>query len=65
MEFEGGTNVPIFGKGKKHQIIGTFKFTKTGFFLSLELIYKGKMTWSLTKEVNFPDGFYLLFTENH
>ena len=31
----------------------------------MQLIYKGKSTRSLSKRVNFSDGFDLTFTENH
>ena len=31
----------------------------------MQLIYKGKSTRSLSKRVNFFDGFDLTFTENH
>ena len=57
MEFEGATSVPIVGKGKKQQITGTFRVTKTGLILPMQLIYKGKTTRSLRKGVNFPNGF--------
>ena len=51
MEFEGTTSVPVVGKGKKkqQQITVPFKGTKTGLFLPMQLIYKGKTTHSLLK----------------
>ena len=52
-------------KGKKQQITGTFTVTKTGSFLPMQLIYKGKTVSSLPNGANFPDGFDLAFIENH
>ena len=72
MEFQGTKSVPIVGKGKKEQISGTFTITKTGEFLPMQLIWKGKTERFLpiekvgTKEgLKFPDGFNLAFTKNH
>ena len=53
MEFEGTTSVSVVGKGKKNkkkqQITVPFTGTKTGLFLPMQLIYKGKTTHSLLK----------------
>ena len=65
MDFQGGENVPIVGKGKKQQITGTFSVTKSGIFLPMQLIYKGKTSRSLPKGIDFPDGFDIAQTENH
>ena len=65
MDFQGATSVPIVGKGKKQQITGKFTVTKSGLFLPMQLIYKGKTTRSLPRGTEFPDGFDLTFTENH
>ena len=72
MEFQGTKSVPIVGKGKKEQITGTFTVTKTGVFLPMQLIWKGKTKRSIPKEkvgakegLKFPDGFNLAFTKNH
>ena len=65
MDFQGATSVPIVGKGKKQQITGTFTITKSGIFLPMQLIYKGKTDRSLPRGINFPDGFDLTYTENH
>ena len=65
MDFQGATSVPILDKGKKQQITGTFTVTKSGLFLPMQLIYKGKPARSLPKGTEFPDHFDLTFTESH
>ena len=65
MDFQGATSVPIVGKGKKQQITGTFTVTKSGKFLPMQLIYKGKTQRCLPKGINFPDGFDVTCTKNH
>ena len=57
MEFEGAKSVPILKKRKKPQIIGSLMVTKTIVFLPMQLTFKGKMTCSIPKRVNFRDEF--------
>ena len=65
MDYQGATSVPIVEKGKKQQIDGTFTVTKSGKFLPMQLIYKGKTQRCLPKGINFPDGFDVTCTKNH
>ena len=62
---KGASSVPLVGKGKKKQITGTFTVTKSGIFLPMQLIYEGKTDRCLPKDVTFPDGFDLTYTQNH
>ena len=49
--------VPLVGKARKKKITGTFMVTMLGFFLSMQLIYKGTNDHCLPKGVSFPDDF--------
>ena len=62
---KGASSVPLVGKGKKKQITGTFTVTKSGIFLPMQLIYEGKTDRCLPKDVTFPEGFDLTYTQNH
>ena len=53
------------GKGKKKQIAGTVIATMSGFFLLVQLIYKGKTNRCVPKGIAFPEKFNLTFTPNH
>ena len=61
----GAKSVPLNSKGKKKQITGTFTVTKSGIFLPMQLIYQGKIARCLPREIEFPDGFNVCYTENH
>ena len=61
----GAKSVPLISKGKKKQITGTFTVTKSGIFLPMQLIYQGKTARCLPREIEFPDGFNVCYTENH
>ena len=65
LEVKGKSSVPIKGKGKKLQITGTFAISMTGEFLPMQLIYGGKTPRCLPKNVEFPEGFNLTYSENH
>ena len=47
----------LLKKEKKTQIIGSLMVTKTILVLPMQLIFKGKMTCSIPKRVNFRDEF--------
>ena len=47
----------LLKKEKKNQIIGSLMVTKTILVLPMQLIFKGKMTCSIPKRVNFRDEF--------
>ena len=47
------------------QITGTFAVSKYGLFLPMQIIYEGKTTRCLPKNVEFPEGFNVTFTPNH
>ena len=49
--------MPLVGKARKKKITGTFMVTMLGFFLSMQLIYKGTNDHCLPKGVIFPDDF--------
>ena len=65
LHFKGDSSVPLKGKGKTKQITGTFAVSKSGLFLPMQIIYEGKTTRCLPKNVEFPEGFNVTFTPNH
>ena len=62
---KGASSVPIIGKGKKKQITGTFTVSKSGVFLSIQLIYQGTTDRCLPKSVVLPEDFDIICTPNH
>ena len=65
LHFKGDSSVPLKGKGKTKQITGTFAVLKFELFLPMQIIYEGKTTRCLPKNVEFPEGFNVTFTPNH
>ena len=61
---KGSKNVPIKGLDDKRQITATFVVSATGFFLSIQVIYRGKSKRCLPK-FTFPSNFHVTFTLNH
>ena len=59
------SSVPLIGKGKQKQITSTFKVSKAGIFLPMQLIYKDKTDRCLPVGVRFPNGFDVTCTPNH
>ena len=55
---KGTKNVPISGIDDKRSITATFSISMANKFLSMQLIYKGKTSQSLTK-IQFLNGFSL------
>ena len=49
---------------EKQQITGTFAISQSSEFLPMQLIYEGKTTRCLPKNVIFPKGFNIAFTKN-
>ena len=64
-EKQGSKQVPLVGKGKTKQITGTFAISQSGEFLPKQLIYEGKTTRCLPKNLIFPKGFNITFKKNH
>ena len=64
MEKEGQKRVQITGIDDKRQITAVFAATKTGSFLPIQVIYKGK-TKRCLPSVDFPEDWLISFTENH
>ena len=63
---KGARSVPLHDwNGKKKQITGAFTATMSGFFLLMQLIYKGKTNRCLPKGIAFPENFNLTFTPSH
>ena len=56
--------MPIGGKGKQKQIIGTFTVSADGEFLPLQLIYAGKTDRYHPNGIDFPEGFNVTHTPN-
>ena len=65
LHFRGAKNVPLVSRGKTKQITGTFTCTKSGLFLSMQLIYEGKTDRCHSRDTEFPDGFNVMHSENH
>ena len=63
MEKEGQKRVQITGIDDKRQITAVFPATKTGNFLPIQVIYKGK-TKRCLKFVDLPEDWLISFTEN-
>ena len=61
---KGSKNVPIKGLDDKRQITATFVISATGFFLSIQLNYRGKSKRCLPK-FTFHSNFHVTFTPNH
>ena len=57
--FKGAKNFPIRGVNDKRQISGTFMVTLNGKFLTIQLIYKGKLS-SLCENLDFSILFQSL-----
>ena len=65
MAREGSKKVEITGINDKRQIITVvLSVTKTGHYLSQQLIFAGKTSRCLPK-VAFPSGWCIMCTENH
>ena len=64
MEKEGQKQVQITGIDDKRQITAVFAATKTGSFLPIQVIYKGK-TKRCLPSVDFPKDWLISFTKNH
>ena len=64
MEKEGQKRVQITGIDDKRQITAVFAATKTGSFLPIQVIYKGK-TKKCLPSVDFPEDWLISFTDNH
>jgi len=64
MEKEGQKRVQITGIDDKRQITAVFAATKTGSFLPIQVIYKGK-TKRCLPSVDFPKDWLISFTKNH
>ena len=56
--------MPIGGKGKQKQIIGTLKVSADCDFLSMQLIYAGKIDRCHPNGIDFPEGFNVTHTPN-
>ena len=65
LEFEGAKSVPVKGKGKGKQIMGTFTVSATGRFLLMQLIYTGKTNRCHPQGIKFPSGFDVTHSHNH
>ena len=65
LEFSGVQSVTVEGKGKGKQITGTFSITVASKFLSLKLIYPGKIQRCHPKGIPFPDEFDVTHSKNH
>ena len=65
LEFEGAKSVPVKGKGKGKQIMGTFTVSATGRFLRMQLIYAGKTNRCDPQGIEFPPGFDVTHSHNH
>ena len=65
MEFKGLKSVPVKGKGKGKQIMGTFTVSSTGRFLPMQLIYAGKTNRCHPQGIEFPHGFDVTHSHNH
>ena len=59
---KGAKNVTIQGSADKRTITGTFGLSKSGGFLSMQLIYGGKTT---NTEFKFPKEFSLSANPKH
>ena len=62
---KGSFHVPLIGKGKKRQIMGSFTVTMSISFLPMQLIYKGTTNRCLPKGVDFLADFDVTCTANH
>ena len=65
IHFKGGKSVPLVGKGKSKQITGTFSCTKSGIFLPMQLIYRGKTNCCHPTGTEFLEGFNITHAKNH
>ena len=61
---EGSKRIEIFGSDDKRQITAVFAATMSGDFLFPQIIYAGKTPRCLPS-VKFPDGWHVMYTENH
>ena len=65
IHFKGGKSVPLVGKEKSKQITGTFSCTKSGIFLPMQLIYRGKTNCCHPTGTEFLEGFNITHAKNH
>ena len=65
MEKRGTKRVEIAVSDNKCQITAVFACSLSGNFLPIQLIYQGTTQKCLPKNVTFPDGWPLTYTNNH
>ena len=64
MEMEGAKRVKVLRKDNKHQITEIFGISTSGGFLSIKLVYQGKMTKCLLL-FDFSLSWDITFSDNH